>query len=149
MPHVRSALAATGVGAALSYFLDPDQGKRRRHTARDRVGGAFRSLRRRGERSARAAGAHAHGAKQRLTHLTEEPKPQPNDATLARKVETEIFRDATVPKGKINVNAERGVVVLRGEASTPEQIKWLVKQAGQVQGVRQVESQLRSEGSTR
>jgi osmotically-inducible protein OsmY len=133
----------------LAYFLDPDQGKRRRHTARDRVAGTSRSLRRRGERWARGVGARAHGAKQRLTHLAEEPKPQPNDVTLARKVETEIFRDATVPKGKINVNAERGVVFLRGEASTPEQINWLVKQASEVRGVREVENMLHVAGAAR
>jgi osmotically-inducible protein OsmY len=147
MGMVRKAVGATGIGAALAYFLDPDQGKRRRHVLRDRIGGTVRGIARRGERSARAAGAYAYGTKQRLTHLGEQPKAQPNDATLARKVETEIFRDADVPKGKINVNAERGVVYLRGEARSPEQIKWLIKQASEVQGVRQVESRLQTIGS--
>ena len=35
--------------------------------------------------------------------------------TLARKVESEIFRAADAPKGAVSVNAENGVVFLRGE----------------------------------
>src|SRR5690349_24454938 len=35
---------------------------------------------------------------------------QLDDVGLARKVETVIFRDDTVPKGKIDVNAADGVV---------------------------------------
>ncbi len=57
---------------------------------------------------------------QKVKHRTEEDKPQPDDVTLARKVESEIFRDADVPKGQINVNAENGVIVLRGEVEEPE-----------------------------
>src|SRR3954464_9929170 len=37
-----------------------------------------------------------------------------DDTTLARKVETEIFRDDSVPKGDTNINSEFGVVFLRG-----------------------------------
>jgi osmotically-inducible protein OsmY len=83
---------------------------------------------------------------QRATHLRERPKPQPDDATLARKVETEIFRPAEVPKGKIDVNAEDGVVYLRGEADTPEMISELAGQARKVQGVRDVQSLLHLPG---
>jgi len=87
-------------------------------------------------------GSQAHALKQKATHLREEAKPQPDDVTLARKVETEIFRDADVPKGKINVNAENGKVVLRGEVESPEMIEDLVSKARKVQGVQDVESLL-------
>ena len=87
-------------------------------------------------------GSQAHALKQKATHLREEAKPQPDDVTLARKVETEIFRDADVPKGKINVNAENGKVVLRGEVDSPELIEDLVEKARNVQGVQEVESLL-------
>ena len=73
--------------------------------------------------------------KQKATHRKEEEKPQPDDVTLARKVETEIFRDADVPKGQINVNAENGKVVLRGEVEQPELIKDLEQRTKKVQGV--------------
>jgi osmotically-inducible protein OsmY len=78
----------------------------------------------------------------KATHLREQPKPQPDDVTLARKVETELFRPADAPKGRINVNAEDGVVYLRGEADTPEMINDLVERTRKVQGVREVENLL-------
>jgi BON domain-containing protein len=65
-----------------------------------------------------------------------------DDVALARKVETIIFRDATVPKGHIDVNAADGVVWLRGEAKTPDMIKMLERQAAQIPEVRQVENLL-------
>ena len=70
-----------------------------------------------------------------MAHRKEADKPQPDDVTLARKVETEIFRDAEVPKGQININAENGKVVLRGEVEKPSMIKDLEKRTRKVQGV--------------
>jgi osmotically-inducible protein OsmY len=84
---------------------------------------------------------------QKAKHLEEEPKPQPDDVTLARKVETEIFRDADVPKGQINVNAENGKIVLRGEVGKPEMIRDLEKRAKSVQGVSEVENLLHLPGT--
>jgi len=139
---MKRLLAVAGTIGALTYFLDPNNGKRRRKMLIDRVGGLFRGGVRRGERLGRAAAAEAYGAKQKVTHLKEEPKPQPDDVTLARKVETEIFRDADVPKGQINVNAEQGKVVLRGEVPRPEMINDLVAKARKVQGVQEVENLL-------
>jgi osmotically-inducible protein OsmY len=139
--------AATGIGAAAAYFFDPQQGNRRRSVARDRVAGTARTLLGRGERAARYAGSQAYGLKQKATHLSEEPKPQPDDVTLARKVESEIFRAADAPKGTVDVNAEHGVVYLRGEIGSPEQISELVEAAGKVQGVQRVENLLHLPGS--
>jgi len=127
------------LGAALSYFFDPENGRRRRKLAADRLTSLTR---RHGKRLVKGTVSQAHALKQRSTHLSEEPKPQPDDVTLARKVETEIFRDADVPKGKINVNAENGKVVLRGEVDSPELIEDLVTKARKVQGVQEVESLL-------
>jgi len=127
------------LGAALSYFFDPENGRRRRKLAADRLTSLTR---RHGKRLVKGTVSQAHALKQRSTHLSEEPKPQPDDVTLARKVETELFRDADVPKGKINVNAENGKVVLRGEVDSPELIEDLVTKARKVQGVQEVESLL-------
>jgi BON domain len=65
-----------------------------------------------------------------------------DDVGLARKVETIIFRDQAVPKGKIDVNAADGVVWLRGEAKTPEMIKVLERQANAIPEVKRVENLL-------
>jgi osmotically-inducible protein OsmY len=127
-----------GLGALLAYFFDPDNGRRRRALARDRIPAYFRRMSERAEQ----ASAKAEAVKQKATHLQEEEKPQPDDVTLARKVETEIFRDADVPKGQINVNAENGKIVLRGEVEKPAMIKDLEKRAKKVQGVDEVENLL-------
>jgi osmotically-inducible protein OsmY len=127
------------LGAALSYFFDPENGRRRRKIAADRLGSL---VRRHGKRAIKGTVAQSHALKQRATHLREEQKPQPDDVTLARKVESEIFRDADVPKGQINVNAENGKIVLRGEVDSPELIEDLVTKARKVQGVEEVESLL-------
>jgi osmotically-inducible protein OsmY len=139
-----------GVGAAiaaLTYFYDPQNGTRRRKMARDRFLGFFRQGGRSAGRAGRAVAAEASGLKQKATHLREEEKPQPDDVTLARKVESEIFRDAEVPKGQINVNAEGGVVYLRGELDDPDLIKDLEKAARNVQGVVEVENLLHAPGA--
>jgi osmotically-inducible protein OsmY len=131
----------------LSYFFDPQQGRRRRAMAGDRVAGFFRRRVRQGERFGRAASAQAEGLAQKAKHLEEEPKPQPDDVTLTRKVETEIFRDADIPKGQINVNAENGKVFLRGEVGQPKLIRDLEQRARSVQGVKDVENLLHLPGT--
>jgi hypothetical protein len=70
-----------------------------------------------------------------------QPKPL-DDKTITDKVETELFRDAKVAKGKIDVNTADGVVWLRGEAKTPEQIKELEAKALAIPEVKQVENLL-------
>ncbi len=131
-------LLAGAVGAALAYFFDPDSGNRRRKLTADKVGKYFRST----SRLAEDVAAQAQGVKQKVTHLKEQEKPQPDDVTLAHKGETVIFRDADVPKGQINVNAEEGVIFLRGEADTPELIDELEAKTRKVKGVREVENLL-------
>jgi hypothetical protein len=71
------------------------------------------------------------------------PQPKPlDDATITDKVETILFRDEAVDKGKIDVNTVDGVVYLRGVAKTPEQIKELEAKALEIPEVKQVENLL-------
>jgi osmotically-inducible protein OsmY len=70
------------------------------------------------------------------------PKPGMDDNTLARKVETQIFRVGGVAKGKIAVNAADGVVWLRGEAKTPALIKRVEAKAASIPEVKRVENLL-------
>jgi osmotically-inducible protein OsmY len=142
----RTTALAAAIGAALAFFFDPQSGKRRRRTAVDRVAAFFRRRGRETAKLARGVKAEAYGASQKLQHLKEEPKPQPDDATLAQKVQTEIFRDADVPKGQINVNAENGVVFLRGEVDKPDLIEDLERKTRKVQGVLDVENLLHVPG---
>jgi hypothetical protein len=65
-----------------------------------------------------------------------------DDVAIARKVESVIFRDERVQKGKIDVNAAEGVVWLRGEARNPELIKEIERHAAAIPEVRRVENLL-------
>jgi osmotically-inducible protein OsmY len=125
-------LRYAALGAALAYFFDPQNGRARRKDTIKRI--VRLSQRQRGRLTARA------------TQLREGPKAQPDDVTLARQVESEIFGDADVPKGQINVNAEEGKVVLRGEVESAEMIEELVSKARKVQGVQEVENLLHMPG---
>lgn len=136
-----------GLGALIAYFFDPQNGNRRRALARERIPALFRQSTERVEKAAQTVTSEAKATKAKVTHRKEAEKPQPDDVTLARKVETEIFRDADVPKGQINVNAENGKVVLRGEVEGPAMIKDLEKRTKKVQGVTEVENLLHTPGS--
>ena len=94
----------------------------------------------------RAVTAEAYGVTQKVTHLREEEKEY-DDKTLARKVETEIFRDADAPKGQVDVLAVNGVVTLRGELEDEEMIKELEAKTRKVSGVKDVENLLHTPGT--
>jgi osmotically-inducible protein OsmY len=137
-----SAVAGAATGAAGMYFLDPEQGKGRRHVARDR---ARKVLRRAGRETVRQA-RHAEGKLHEARSHGAEAKPQPDDMTLEHKVESEIFRDPDAPKSSVNVNAENGVVYLRGEVPSREQIDGLVAATRAVNGVQDVRNLLHVPG---
>jgi len=80
-----------------------------------------------------------------MRHRRESPRDL-DDVTLAHKVETELFRDPKVPKGQISINAQRGLVQLRGEVPSADMVTALVEQARAVSGVREVESLLHLPG---
>ena len=70
-----------------------------------------------------------------------------NDPTLARKVESEIFREDDAPKGSVNVNSENGVIYLRGEVDSQERIDSLGAAARKVAGVKEVKNLLHLPGT--
>ena len=141
---VWAALAA-GIGAAAAFFLDPVSGKRRRHVTGSWIAGRFRAVGTRAGRAGRAAGAQAYGAWQSATHLREAGEPE-NDITLAEKVRSEAFAGLEVPS-RINVNAEDGVVYLRGQADRSRQIKDIERRVRGVNGVRGVVNLLHLPGT--
>ena len=63
-----------------------------------------------------------------------------NDPALAAKVESEVFRDQQIPKDKLSLNAEDGVVYLRGEVPDQDTMDELVARARKVDGIKGVEN---------
>jgi BON domain len=145
---VRSALGGAIGGAVAAYFIDPQRGRARRHMAIDRGGAVVRRAGKRLDRGVHVRIAFVRGHAHRLVHgLRRAPVPELDDATLAHKVESVLFRDARVPKGRISVNAERGAVFLRGEVESPDLIEDLERAARRIGGVRSVENLLHQPGT--
>jgi osmotically-inducible protein OsmY len=139
------AILAGAAGAAAMYLLDPVTGRGRRAVLADRTAAMMRDAGQRLERGQRYAKAQVGGALQGISHLGD-GGPMPNDASLTAKVETELFRDPSVPKGKININVEQGTVVMRGEVSTQRQRDTLERRAERIPGVAGVENLLHLPG---
>jgi hypothetical protein len=143
-----AAAAAGGValGALLEYFLDPNTGRRRRHRARDRALSRMRRGERRAAVRARRAEAHAVGIARRAFNTRRHREPL-DDVTLAHKVESELYRRGGAPKGQIVVNAEDGVVFLRGVLERQEDIERMEAVAQRIVGVRGVENLVHPPGT--
>jgi osmotically-inducible protein OsmY len=138
--------ALVAVGAALMWLFDPAAGRRRRALVRDRSLGFLRSGARSGLRAGRGVGSEAYGVGKKAMHVREQPKTF-DDVTLKNKVETALFRDADAPKGQVDVNAQDGVVQLRGQVESAQLIDELVERVRNVQGVRDVENLLHVPGT--
>jgi len=142
-----SLLAAGAAGAALAYFFDRERGRRRRHMARDRTLALGRRSARNAARRAQFTAGPIRGVAHRAEHAVHHGPPRDYDeVTLARKVETEIFRPADAPKATVNVNVHEHVVELRGVVERPEQIAALGEAAAAVEGVERVENLLHTPG---
>ena len=141
-----TALAAGAAGgAAGAYFLDPQNGKRRRHQAFDRLKALLRRSAAEGQRKARYAAGVAKGAAYEAGGAGDGAESLP-DPDLANKVRTEIFRGEDAPNGDVSVNAEDGVVYLRGEVDSAEEIERLAAQSQEINGVRGVVNLLHRPG---
>src|SRR5688572_23016631 len=105
-PLVVAGVVGGALGAGLEFLLDPDRGKRRRHIARDRLAASVRSAYRGANRTARWADSQAYGLSHKAFHARPEDPAVPNDATLAARVQSIVFRDPAMPKDRVNINAE-------------------------------------------
>jgi osmotically-inducible protein OsmY len=141
-------MLGAAAGAAAQYFLDAQSGRRRRHVARDRGMAIARRQASDAARKVDYAAGQAKGAMAGAKPAPSDEKKfdQLGDAALARKVESEIFRAADAPKGKVDVNAENGVVFLRGEVER-EWIERLGSEAEKVAGVSAVRNLLHPPGT--
>jgi osmotically-inducible protein OsmY len=138
-------VAAAMGGMAFMYYADPQNGRRRRHVTRDKAVSLARHGTKRGRRLVHHVTSDAKGYLERARHA-QGGAEQLDDQTLVDKVESIVFRDRAVPKGQININAENGVVFLRGEVANPQLVEALEERVRKVQGVRDVTNLLHAKG---
>jgi osmotically-inducible protein OsmY len=145
MSRLITLLAGAAAGAAATHFLD----RRRRNELRDQ---AVSTVKAGASQAASAASQAADKAKGAVatakpsvpgSHRIEDV----DDVTLARKVETEIFRDAEAPKGDVSVDVQAGVVYLRGTIADDTWIERLADGAKKVDGVKGVKNLLHRPGT--
>jgi osmotically-inducible protein OsmY len=150
MTRVGALLGAFTLGALAEYFvLDRRHARRRRHLARERGLAIARRRSRAAVRRAKYLEGVAEGAAHRAAHAVpgrDGQKEALDDVSLARKVESVAFREARVSKAHVSVNAEKGVVYLRGRLESDREIADLVRAAAAVEGVTRVESMLHLPG---
>jgi uncharacterized membrane protein len=131
-------LGGVGLGAALMYFLDPAQGRRRRRLVLDRASRAFNV-------AGRAIGTTATDVRHRAGGMVAETRSRMRggeapDDLLVDRVRSAIGRVVSHP-GSIEVAASEGRVTLSGPVLLREERR-LLTTARRVRGVRDVESRL-------
>ena len=144
-PGATALFAAFTAGALAEYFfLDRRHARRRRHMARERGVAIVRRRSRAAVQRARYVEGVAEGVAHRAAHAVpvHNSKPALDDISLAQKVESVAFREAAVSKAHVSVNAEKGVVFLRGRLETEDEIQRLLRAAAAVDGVERVENLL-------
>ena len=144
---IAAAAGGLALGALLEYFLDPRVGRRRRHRTRDRALSRLRRGERRALIRARRAESHTIGIARRTINARRRAEEPLDDVTLAQKVESQLFRRANVPKGQVSVNAEEGVVFLRGVMERQDDIERMADEARRIDGVRAVENLVHPPGT--
>jgi osmotically-inducible protein OsmY len=138
--RVRSLLGVAGAlaaGAFATFFLDPEQGRRRRAIARDKLVSGLKHASGSSQALAqsvrnRSTGLVA-GARQRLS-----PAPVSDDV-LAERVRARMGHN--VSHASIDVRVEQGEVILRGPVLDSE-LESLLRAVRAVPGVRGVVNQL-------
>jgi osmotically-inducible protein OsmY len=130
-------------GAAAMHFLG---GRDRRNAIRDQAMSKASSAASAMQTQASHVANQAKGAAKSVTPSGTRLE-DPDDVTLARKVETEIFRAADAPKGNVSVEVQAGVATLRGEVEEQAWVERLGDEAGHVEGIQGVQNLLHTPGT--
>jgi len=131
-------LGGIGLGSALSYLLDPSQGRRRRARAREKTIHAARVGSRDVRRVERDFANRAHGFLARLRAATHDETP--DDEIVKERVRSALGR-ASSHAGAIEVSVSDGKVALTGPVLEREHAR-VVRETRRVRGVRAVEDGL-------
>ena len=128
-------LIGAAAGAAASFLLDPARGRARRARVRDQGAATVRQAARRAGRAATRVRADVSGRVSAIRASRNADRWPTDDATLSDRIQSSVFRDPSLPKGDINMNVERGVVVLRGEVPDQATRERLVAEVEAIDGV--------------
>ena len=145
-------IVGAGLGALAMFALDPQQGRRRRALVRDRLAHVKNVMTRDVPGRVEKRGRFFRGVARGIVHETADALPfngHPivDNETLVARVRSEVLRDERIKAGEIHVDAYEGCVTLRGQLEHPDDIRRLVRDAAQVEGVREVRNFLHLPGT--
>lgn len=135
LSRIAVALAA---GAALMYYLDPQQGRRRRALLRAHGAAAGQDAGSLLRNRSRNVADRARGALSRARKTLEGSAPA--DDVLRDRIRSRMGHVIEHP-GQVNVDVQQGYVVLRGHASI-EEIEDLTLQLSAMRGVAGVDNRI-------
>ncbi len=141
------SVASSLASGLIVYLMDPERGRRRRNLLRDQFMARSRRLGRGLNALWRGAAAETYGVSHRIVHLVPKQTEIADDETLRQRVESQLFRDRHVPKGNLNITAEHGMVILRGELDSPLEIAQLEERVRRIAGVRGVQNLMHPHGT--
>lgn len=124
-------------GAAVAYLFDPIGGRGRRARLLDQV----RSM------TGRGRGMLGDGADvvleleetEVVVGMTATPEDRPDDQTLADRIHSTVFGEPDVPDDRLTLEVVDGIVTLRGELDSQEEIDDIAGRIAAVPDVREVD----------
>lgn len=139
--RIATAFAA---GAFAMYYMDPEDGRRRRALVRDRGIAAGHDAEHLARGKSRHARDHMRGMMARTReHLSRAPI---DDDQLHDRIRARLGR-LVGHSGEVKVDVHEGQVVLRGSAPARE-IEDLVQTLASMRGVREIDNRLTADGTT-
>jgi osmotically-inducible protein OsmY len=141
MKTIFSLAVGAAAGAAAVQFLH----------SRDKAVAVAGSVQSTASSTVSAAQTRAHHATNQMKGVVHAVTPHKHedmdDATLADRVRSEIFRAADAPKGNVSVDVQAGVAYLRGEVPDPSWIDRLGTSTQKVEGITGVKNLLHTPGT--
>jgi osmotically-inducible protein OsmY len=130
------------LGAGLAYYLDPQNGKRRRRVLVDRAASAARRIGRLVGKKARYAEGRGRGVAAEVAgKLTSEPVAT-DDATVLQRIRSDALRDVGLTTKEIDVEVLDGVATVEGTVDSTALGDDLVARVRAVPGVKDVDSRI-------
>lgn len=143
---LRPTMTAFAAGALAMFLLDPKLGRTRRARIAAKATKLVNRSSKKTARASRYVASQAYGTTQKVAHARSEEALPPNDQALTAKVESEVLSRNDFPKGRVSVNAEDGIVTLRGELDDAASIAELEQRVRKVTGVLDVHNLLHLPG---
>jgi osmotically-inducible protein OsmY len=130
------------LGVGLAYYLDPQNGKRRRRMVVDRAASVARRLGRLAGKKARYAAGRGRGVAAGVEGKLSSDPVATDDATVLQRIRSDALRDVGLSTKEIDVDVRDGVATVEGTVDSTALGDDLVARVRAVPGVKDVDSKI-------